>query len=219
MAVKSKVISRVSTAPKNYENNTTPSATESTAQAGDFTDFLKMIAKNPALITGYSKILKNAGYYRGSITGKYTPSFQKALIAAEEDRASINLVSPVSREEFLNNLEPSSGGSGGNTVVQDITAYTPESAKMLIDSIIKNTLGRKATKSEIKKYTSELKSIQSQSATTTTYNKSGGMQTRVVSPGIDEKQYLLDQVAGTDEGKANKVLGFYDTFMNALGGR
>ena len=90
---------------------------------------------------------------------------------------------------------------------------------MLIDSIIKNTLGRKATKSEIKKYTSELKSIQSQSATTTTYNKSGGMQTRVVSPGIDEKQYLLDQVAGTDEGKANKVLGFYDTFMNALGGR
>ena len=219
MAVKSRVISRVSTAPKTYEDNTVTDTTASTTQAGDFTDFLKMIAKNPALITGYSKILKNAGYYRGSITGKYTPSFQKALIAAEEDRASINLVSPVSREEFLNNLEPSSGGSGGNTVVQDITAYTPESAKMLIDSIIKNTLGRKATKYEIKKYTSELKSIQSQSATTTTYNKSGGMQTRVVSPGIDEKQYLLDQVAGTDEGKANKVLGFYDTFMNALGGR
>jgi hypothetical protein len=218
MAVKSKVVSRVSTAPKNYEDNTNPSATESATQAGDFTDFLKMIAKNPALITGYSKILKNAGYYKGSITGKYSPSFQQALINAEEDRASINIVSPISREEFLNNLEPI-GGSGRNTVVQDITAYTPESAKMLIDSIIKNTLGRKATKSEIKKYTSELKSIQSQSATTTTYNKSGGIQTRVVSPGIDEKQYLLDQVAGTDEGKANKVLGFYDTFMNALGGR
>jgi hypothetical protein len=36
--------------------------------------------------------------------------------------------------------------------------------------------------------------------------------------GLNEQQYLVDKISGTDEGKANKVLGFYETFMNALGG-
>jgi len=90
---------------------------------------------------------------------------------------------------------------------------------MLINSVIKDTLGRKATTAEITKYTSALKKIQQQAASTTTYKTVGGKQTRVTTPGINEKQYLVDQVSGTDEGKANKVLGFYEIFMNALGGR
>jgi hypothetical protein len=80
-------------------------------------------------------------------------------------------------------------------------------------------LGRKATDAEIKKYTTALKGIQDKAASTTTYKTVGGKQTQTTTPGINEKQYLVDQVSGTDEGKANKVLGFYETFMNALGGR
>jgi hypothetical protein len=186
---------------------------------GDFTDFLKTVAKNPALITGYSKILKAAGYYKGKITSKYTPALQKAFTAVETDRMSINTVSPISRDDFFAQLEPAGGGTGQPSVVEDITAYTPEAAKMLIQSVIKDSLGRNATDAEIKKYTSGLKKIQQQAASTTTYKTVGGKQTRVTTPGISEQQYLLDQVSGTDEGKANKVLGFYETFMNALGGR
>lgn len=200
---------------------TNTSGNANTAASGDFTDFLKIVAKSPALITGYSKVLKAAGIYNGKITGKYTPALQKALTKVETDRLSINAVSPISRDEYFAQLEPAGIGSGTGqpSVVEDITSYTPEAAKMLIQSVIKDSLGRNATEAEIKKYTSGLKKIQQQAASTTTYKTVGGKQTRVTTPGISEKQYLVDQVAGTDEGKANKVLGFYDTFMNALGGR
>jgi len=180
-------------------------------ETSEYTQFLSIVAKSPALISGYSKLLKSAGYYKGKITDKYTPALQKAFTKAEEDRLSISTVRPIGRDAFLQETVAlggigGAGGSGGPTTVTSVTKYTPESAKELINSIIQDTLGRKATNAEIKRYTSALKG-------------SGANQTQTVTPGINEKQYLIDQIAGTDEGKANKVLGFYETFMNALGGR
>ena len=198
-----------------------PAASATSGTTGDFTDFLKTIAKSPALISGYSKILKSAGYYKGKITSKYTPALQKAFTAAETDRLSVSAVSPIGRDEFFKQqVEFNAGGGDGRpSVVTNVTAYTPESARQLVDSIIRDTLGRKATDAEIKKYTAALKGIQNKAASTTTYKTVGGKQTQVTTPGINEQQYLVDQVSGTDEGRANKVLGFYETFMNALGGR
>jgi len=188
----------------------------------DFTDFLKLVAKSPALITGYSKILKTAGYYKGTVGNKYTPAFQKALVAAESDRASINLVSPISREQFFAELEPvSTGGSeySGPTTVTNVTKYTPESASQFINLIVQDTLGRRATAAEITKYTKTLKDLEKKASSTTKYSGAGASQTQVTTPGINEQQYLIDKISGTDEGKANKVLGFYETFMNALGAK
>lgn len=198
-----------------------PAASATSGTTGDFTDFLKTIAKSPALISGYSKILKSAGYYKGKITSKYTPALQKAFTAAETDRLSVSAVSPIGRDEFFKQqVEFNAGGGDGRpSVVTSVTAYTPESARQLVDSIIRDTLGRKATDAEIKKYTAALKGIQNKAASTTTYKTVGGKQTQVTTPGINEEKYLVDQVSGTDEGRANKVLGFYETFMNALGGR
>jgi hypothetical protein len=204
------------TAPAPQQTQTTDGG----ALPGDFTDFLKLVAKSPALITGYSKVLKAAGYYRGKIGSKYTPAFQKALVAAESDRASINLVSPISREQFFAQLEPvSTGGSGGPTTVTNVTKYTPESAQQVINAIIQDTLGRKATAAEIKKYTKTLKDVEKKASTITNYSGTGANQTQTTTTGLNEQQYLLDQISGTDEGKANKVLGFYETFMNALGAK
>jgi hypothetical protein len=201
--------------------NTPQTGSADSGTTTDFTDFLRTISKSPALISGYSKLLKSAGYYKGKITSKYSLNLQKAFSAAEKDRAELSLITPIGRDEFLKQkIEFGEGtGTGQPSVVEDITAYTPEAAKMLIQSVIKDTLGRRATEAEIKKYTSGLKKIQQQAASTTTYKTVGGKQTRVTTPGISEQQYLIDQVSGTDEGKANKVLGFYETFMNALGGR
>jgi hypothetical protein len=197
----------------------TAATTDGGALPGDFTDFLKLVAKSPALITGYSKVLKAAGYYRGKVGNKYTPAFQKALVAAESDRASINLVSPMSREQFFAQLEPiSTGGSSGPTKVTSVTKYKPEAAQQLVDSIIKDTLGRKATAAEIKKYSAMLKGIEGKAASVTTYG-TGSNQTQTTMAGLNEQQYLVDKISGTDEGKANKVLGFYETFMNALGAK
>ena len=176
-----------------------------------------MVAKSPALITGYSKILKTAGYYKGKITGKYTPALQRAFTNVETDRLSISAVNPISRDDFFKQLEPIGAGGSGPTTVTSITKFTPDKAKELINAVIQDSLGRKATAAEIKKYTASLKGIEKKASTVTKYG-TGSNQTQVTTPGISEQQYLIDQVAGTDEGKANKVLGFYETFMNALGG-
>jgi hypothetical protein len=200
--------------------NTPQTGSPNSGTTVDFTDFLRTISKSPALISGYSKLLKSAGYYKGKITSKYSLSLQKAFTAAEQDRAELSAITPIGRDDFLKQkIGEGTGSDKGPSVVEDITAYTPEAAKMLIQSVIKDTLGRNATAAEIKKYTTGLKKIQQQAASTTTYKTVGGKQTRVTTPGISEQQYLIDQVSGTDEGKANKVLGLYDTFMNALGGR
>lgn len=193
----------------------------SQSTVSDYTQFLTTIAKNPSLITGYSKLLKAAGYYKGKITDRYTPALQTAFNKAEEARLSIFAVNPMDRNTFL--AQPADTGTGtgtgGPSTVKNVTVYTPESAKILIEAVIRDSLGRNATAAEIKKYTATLKSIQGKATSVTKYSTSGGVQTTRTTPGISEQQYLLDQVAGTDEAKANKVLGFYDTFMNALGGK
>jgi len=201
--------------------NTPQTGSPTSGTTSDFTDFLRTISKSPALISGYSKLLKSAGYYKGKITSKYSLNLQKAFAAAEQDRLELSAITPIGRDEFLKQKVEfeGTGADGRPSVVTSITAYTPESARQLVDSIIRDTLGRKATDAEIKKYTAALKGIQDKAASTTTYKTVGGKQTQVTTPGINEQQYLVDQVSGTDEGKANKVLGFYETFMNALGGR
>jgi hypothetical protein len=193
---------------------------QQTNVTSDYTEFLSVIAKSPALITGYSKLLKSAGYYKGKITDKYTPALQKAFTKAEEDRLSISTVRPMGRDEFLQEtiaLGGTGDGSGGPTTVTSVTKFKPEAAQQLVNSIIQDTLGRKATAAEIKKYSAMLKKVEGKAASTTTYGK-GSNQTQTTVAGLDEKQYLIDQISGTDEGKANKVLGFYETFMSALGG-
>jgi hypothetical protein len=197
----------------------TPEVQQSTSQS-EYTQFLSTIAKSPTLITGYSKLLKAAGYYKGKITDKYTPALQKAFTRAEEDRLSISTVRPIGRDAFLQetiSLGGTGDGTGGPTTVTNVTKYKPEAAQQLVDSIIQDTLGRKATTAEVKKYSAMLKKIEGKAASTTTYGK-GANQTQTTVAGLNEQQYLVDQISGTDEGKANKVLGFYETFMNALGG-
>ena len=200
-----------------------PAPAGSTTSQSEYTQFLSTIAKNPALITGYSKLLKSAGYYKGKITDKYTPALQKAFTKAEEDRLSISTVRPIGRDEFLQETISLGGvggggsGSSGPTTVTNVTKFKPEAAQQLVESIIQDTLGRKATAAEVKKYSAMLKKIEGKAASTTTYGK-GSNQTQTTMVGLEEKQYLVDQIAKTDEAKANKVLGFYETFMNALGG-
>ena len=112
------------------------------------------------------------------------------------------------------------GGSGGPTsgVSKATRISNTTEAAALIQSIIQDTLGRKATAAELKKYTASLQAAQKKAPTVTKYTSAGTSQTSQTTGGINEQQYLIDKISGTDEAKANKVLGFYETFMNALGG-
>ena len=51
--------------------NGSPTATSLT----EYTEFKRALAQSPALISGYAKLLKAAGYYNCSFTDKFKPNF------------------------------------------------------------------------------------------------------------------------------------------------
>jgi hypothetical protein len=110
-------------------------------------------------------------------------------------------------------------GGSGPSVRKETRISDDLTAKALIDAIFQDTLGRKASGKEILKYTSAIQKAQKTSPTVTSYATSGGVTSATTTGGFNEQQYLIDQIAGTDEAKSNQVLGYYKAFMNALGGK
>lgn len=168
--------------------------------------------------------LKNAGYKvptNGVFSDRLLNAYQTALQAAQLQAAQLGQqFSSTYFTNYLTNEAAANAASSATTGPQkrvDVRIVDDTTAKALVDTIIQDQLGRKATASEIKKYTTALRKAQQASPVTTTYTTVGGTTTSKTTGGINEQQYLIDQVAGTDEAKANKVLGFYETFMNALG--
>ena len=200
-----------------------PEQSSGTSPQSDYTQFLSLVAKNPSLITGYAKLLQSAGYYKGKITDKYTPALQKAFTRAEEDRLLISAARPMTRDEFLQDTIDFGGidgdGAGGPNIRKDIRIDNEATARTLINAVLEDTIGRGATKEELKKYTLALQKAQKAAPTVTTYSTSGDVQTSTTTPGLDAQQFLIQQIAGTDEAKANKVFSYYDAFKNALGVR
>ncbi len=198
-----------------------PEQSSGIAPQSDYTQFLSLVANNPSLITGYSKLLKSAGYYKGKITDKYTPALQKAFTKAEEDRLLISAARPMSRDEFLQETIAVSGDGAddGPTVRRDIRISDETTARRLINAVLEDAIGRGATKEELKKYTLALQKAQREAPTVTTYSTAGDIQTATTTGGINEEEFLIQQIAGTDEAKANKVFNYYDAFKTALGVR
>jgi hypothetical protein len=197
-----------------------PEQSSGTSPQSDYTQFLSLVAKNPSLITGYSKLLKSAGYYKGKITDKYTPALQKAFTRAEEDRLLISAARPMTRDEFLQETIAVSGGDDdGPNIRKDIRIFDDSTARTLINAVLEDAIGRGATKEELKKYTLALQKAQKAAPTVTTYSTAGDVQTATTTGGINEEEFLIQQIAGTDEAKANKVFNYYDAFKTALGVR
>lgn len=194
--------------------------TQDTSNAmSDYKAFYSAIAKSPTLTKAWSKLLKSAGYYKGPITDKYNAKLQRALDAAEQDRLTISAVRPLDRNTFINEQIQMGGGTGGTQKRTETYVSNPTQAASLIDSVFRDLLGRKATQEEISKYYGSLAAAQKANPTVTTYTDSGSASSAMQTGGLDAQQYLIDKIAATDEAKANKVLGYYNTFMNALGSK
>ena len=166
--------------------------------------------------------LKNAGY-KVAISGKYSDKLLSAYSTASMKAA---LQSQMVGQQFTvgQYLDQEAAariaeGSGGPSVRKETRISDQTTAKALIDAIFQDTLGRKASGKEILKYTKNLQAAQKSAPTVTSYSTSGGTTSATTTGGINEQQYLIDQIAGTDEAKSNQVLGYYKAFMNALGGK
>lgn len=200
-------------------------AEQNAAVAGEdtFTAFAKGLSQaSPTIRAKIAQQLKDAGIYRGKVSGEFNNRFYDALILAEKKRAELATVIDVpDRFEFIAGLATEGEGAGegadGTYISESISVLTDEKAKTLIDAVIQDQLGRKANAAEVARYTKLVKKAQKAAPTVSTTVRSGKKTSTTTTGGFDAGQYLLDQVSGTDEAKANKVLGFYETFMKALG--
>ena len=170
--------------------------------------------------------LKNAGY-KVAVTGKYSDKLlsaystasMKAALQSQMVGQAFTVGQYLDQESAARIAAGGAGGGGGPSVRKETRISDDLTAKALIDAIFQDTLGRKASGKEILKYTSAIQKAQKTSPTVTSYATSGGTTTSTTTGGFNEQQYLIDQIAGTDEAKSNQVLGYYKAFMNALGGK
>jgi len=186
-----------------------------------FTAFAKAVSQaSPTIRAKIAQQLKDAGIYRGKVSGEFNNRLYDALIQAEQKRAQLATVIDVpNRFDFIASLALEGEGEGaGIGISESLRISTPEQIKPLVDAVIMDQLGRKATEAEIKRYTKMIRKAQKASPTVTTTKKIGDRIVSTTTGGFESGQYLIDQIAGTDEGKANRVLGFYETFLRALGG-
>lgn len=166
--------------------------------------------------------LKNAGYkvavsgkYSDKLLAAYSSASQKAALQSQLVGQAFTVGQYLDQEAAAKIAE----GGSGPSVRRETRISDSTTAKALIDAIFQDTLGRKASGKEILKYTKNLQAAQKAAPTVTTYSTSGGTTSATTTGGISEEKYLIDQIAGTDEAKSNQVLGYYKTFMNALGGK
>jgi hypothetical protein len=207
-----KGIAKVKSAVETKEDGS-PTVTSLT----EYTEFKKAIAKSPTLITGYSKLLKAAKYYRGPITDKYTPALQKALDRAEEDRLSISAIRPIGRDEFLKetiNLGGTGGDGKARTTTQTYIANDTD-IEALVTKIYQNATGYGATAKQIEEAKKDLRRALQKNPVVQSYDASGNL---VQSGGINAEQFLAQEVAQTGAAEKTRAEVANQLMLRELGG-
>ncbi len=185
----------------------------------------------PAFRKALSQKLKDAGY-QTPVTGEYSGAVRQALLDAYSDlSAEITYLAnndpafletnKVDLNSFLG--QRSAGGGGGERKPSTYITKTnirPETLEATIDEVVRSYTGRGATAEEIAKWSEKINTrlAKPSSFAETTYTPQGETTTfQEVTPAFSPKEYLFQQIAKTDEAKANKVFGFYNAFKRALG--
>jgi hypothetical protein len=168
--------------------------------------------------------LKDAGFYKGKVSGKFDRKFVVALktLGAEvslERKFLQDYKQPdVKIIDFLQQradegIGTDTGTGAPRTTVQTYITSPSQTAK-LIDTVAQDLLGRKLTKAEQSKYT---KLINAQQKKQPSVNTSGqGFST--TRGGVDETQFITEQIGATAEAKTNRATDAYSIMMQELGG-
>ena len=189
----------------------TPTSTSLT----EYTDFKKAIAKSPALISGYQKLLKASKFYKGPINGKYTPAFQKALDNAEESRLSISAIRPLSRDEFLTEQISVGGGDGkARTTTQTYIANDTD-LDALVNRLYQKLTGYKPSAKELAEAKKDLVRQEKLNPIKQSYDAAGNL---VQSGGINEEQYLTSKIEQTGAAQTSRATSANEILLGELGG-
>ena len=196
-------------------------------QDTSFDDFINGLSRAPEdLIIKISQQLKDAKLYKGKITGKFDINLYNALIEASQGYKGANLfaekfgtpvVSPISYLEQIG-MEGAESGTGVSTGAPKTTVQTyvtsPSQTAKLLNTVAEDLLGRKLTKAEQSKYTKLINAQQKKQPSVNTSGK-GFSTTR---GGVDETQFITEQIGATAEAKTNRATDAYSVMMQELGG-
>jgi len=173
----------------------------------------------PDTLKTLSTKLKNAGY-SVKVTSKPTNDLRDQFLKANVDFVTYNKFNPSSTGLFgyLSAVSDSgAGGAGGPRVSKSVRLSDPTTAEALVTAVMQDQVGRGPSKAELKKYTQALQRAQTASPTTTVTTGGSATTTSQTTGGINEQQFLINEIAGTDEARAQKVKSFYDVFKQAIG--
>ena len=188
------------------------------------------VATNPIAVELYNmtdaerlqiaQTLKNSGY-SVPVTGKFNDAlvsqWSNVTMAAKTQAASIG--QPFDKNYLNGYLQQqaiayaASRGAGAQDF-QRKTIYDPTQAASVINVVYNNLLGREASAKELAKYTKILQEAQRKNPVKYTDTAGAGY---TATGGLDPQQFLVQQIAGTDEAKAQQVNGFYDVFKKTIG--
>lgn len=179
------------------------SPTQSPAQSMSIDDFLKSAIGSVEKTKKLQQALKDTGKYKGPVNGIFNPELLlPAAIAAEEDLgtyADLGLVY-TDRFEFYKTLANNrkaagAGGLGdGPTTTQYPSISSPTAAVAKINEVFNAELGRDATPSEIKIFSSKLLDAQRKQPSTQTIKIVNGKKIVETLTGVDANQFLLDEI-------------------------
>lgn len=191
----------------------TPTATSLT----EYTDFKKAIAKSPALVSGYQKLLKASKFYKGPINGKYTPAFQRALDNAEEARLSISAIRPLGRDEFLQEQISLGAGDGTGTAKTSTQTYIANDTDLdaLVNNLYQKLTGYKPTAKELADAKKDLVRQEKLNPTKRSYDASGNL---VQTGGLNEEQYLTSKIEKTGAAQTSRATTANEILLGELGG-
>ena len=171
--------------------------------------------------------LKSAGYRvptNGVLNDNFLNAYSTALQAAQLQAGRLGQT--FSGQFFTNYLINEAagfaamGGGDGTSITEQESVITKANAKNIINKVFEDQLGRSASDAEIEKYTATFKKKAAAKPTITTTTTSGKRTKLKTEPGFTTgraEQYLVDQIAQTDEAKAGEVLSYYQSFMKELG--
>jgi len=189
----------------------------------DFINGLSRLQPQDEKLIKISQQLKDANLYKGKITGKFDIKLYNALALASKGYKSANLfaqkfeapaIDPFTYLEQIGMEGVGTGADGApKTTVQTYVTSPSQTAKLL-DTVAEDLLGRKLTKAEKNKYTSLINAQQKAQPSVTTSGK-GFSSTR---GGIDEQQFVTEQIGATAEAKTNRATDAYSVMMQELGG-
>jgi hypothetical protein len=160
-----------------------------------------------------AKQLKDAGLWTGNISSRFDIKYYGALIKLEDQYQGqialdklLGRPATANRYDSLASLLADGGGASKTRTSKSPRVYDSTTAQALITAVMQDQVGRGPSKAELKKYTQAVQRAQRTAPTTT-----------ITTGGINEQQFLINEIAGTDEARAQKVKSFYDVFKQAIG--